>query len=355
MTEVEQMIGQRDRPEMVTFEEPTGHEHYIPEEALILIYLSNSKRFPTIDSIYTHGIQWSIVMHPCVDPTLEDKREINFKNFLTTQQTEDGRSLPRLRFPRFPAFSGVYLKGKRKRPVVDEMQGCKIAGQFLQGMIQLADMRVYHHDISINNYLVDQNLNVQLIDLGQVDFSLTDLGFQTELASSIPFFEYQLRPELAIEFMKYDQKVNQMKELEKFFMPQDLRRVSLWKYSAIIYGFLHGYWPWEDTNPEVIEWHGIWKGYPEVSELYEPVVERRRRMINEDISVSESLSQDCRDVLQSALSRDKDERPSLQEMNSFPWFSQWSAEECESGRPFKRPRIRQYWEDNRGYGRKRRH
>jgi serine/threonine protein kinase len=345
------MLQHSSHAEMVAFQEPTGQEHYIPEEALILIYLNDSTRFPTVDSIYTHGLLWSMVMHPCTDPNTEGKETINNFVFRHIREHETGR-VYRYVFPKFPAFSGVYLKGKRKQPVVSEMQGCKIAGQFLEGMIQLADMGVYHHDISVNNYLMDQNLNVQLIDLGQVDFSLNDEGFQSDRGGSIPFQEYQMRPELAIEYLKYEQESDKLAELQMVHFPHDLRGVSLWKYSTIVYGFLHSYWPWEETDPKSAEWHSLYYGrYDE--DLYRPISERRGRMINEDISVNETLSQDCRDVLQSALSRDIEERPSLQEMNSFPWFSQWSAEECESGRPLKRPRIGKFKKDNRGQGRKR--
>jgi hypothetical protein len=75
-------------------------------------------------------------------------------------------------------------------------------------------------------------------------------------------------------------------------------------------------------------------------------------MINEDAAISESLSQDCRDVLQATLSREKSERPSLDELSTFPWFSRWSAEELESGRPLKRPFVGKFHDKNRADGRR---
>jgi hypothetical protein len=42
----------------------------------------------------------------------------------------------------------------------------------------------------------------------------------------------------------------------------------------------------------------------------------------------------------------------LEELSSFPWFSRWSAEEVESGRPLKRPFIKDFHDANREDGRK---
>lgn len=41
--------------QMVPFREPSGETRYMPEEALLLIYLDESKRFPRLNSVYTHG------------------------------------------------------------------------------------------------------------------------------------------------------------------------------------------------------------------------------------------------------------------------------------------------------------
>jgi len=343
------MLGEKTDPEMVPFQEPTGQEHYIPEEALILIYLIDSDRFPTVHSIYTHGLLWSIVMHPCIDPSPESIDYVNPHDFQRIDRHGE-RPVYRYVFPKFPAFSGVYLQGINKQPVLGEMQGCKVAALFLDGMVQLADMGIYHADISVNNYLMDQDLNVQLIDLGQVYFSLNHDKFQTHYGRTIPFQEYQMRPELATEYMKYKTGTMESKELRTVYLPSDRRDISLWKYSTIVYGFLHGYWPWEESDPKVSEWHGKFSGFYDDVE-WDRIAARRLRMINEDISVNENLSQDCRDMLQSALARDVNERPSLQEMNSFPWFSQWSDEERESGRPLKRPRIDKFERHNAGPGR----
>ncbi|KAJ5120337.1 uncharacterized protein N7515_009725 [Penicillium bovifimosum] len=342
-----------EHTEIVTFREPNGEVRYVPEEALILMYLHDSERFPRVDSVYTHGILTAILMTPCVDPSHESVSHIDENHFNQIVTDEDPSYIYK-RYPSFPVFSGDKLMSDTKQPLVNELQGNKIAAQFLQGIFELADMKIWHEDLSIFNYLIDQFLNVQLIDMGQVTFGLDSQQFQNEWDFAISFQEYQLRPERAIELEKYDASRNPVcddacpSEVE---LPNDTRKTVLWKYSTLVYGFLHGFWPWEDPSPDSVKWHDQYFGtYGE--HVYSAVKTRRKRMINEDVQISESLSQDCRDFLQSTLSRTTDDRPSLQEMSSFPWFSQWSSEEVESGRPLKRPFVADFHNEQQGCGRK---
>ncbi|KZN88158.1 Fatty acyl-CoA synthetase and RNA processing-associated kinase [Penicillium chrysogenum] len=295
--------------QMVPFCETSGETRYMPEEALLLIYLDDSKRFPRLNSVYTH------------------------------------------------AFDGSYLMSTTtKEPQLGETEGCKVASQLIQAMIELADMSVCHADMSVTNYLMDQNLNVQLIDLGMIHFSLHKSGFMSEIDHFIPYHEYQMMPERAIELEKYDTWRDPCHDdvtLEEIYLPIDQRDICLWKYSTIVYGFLHGFWPWDEPEPvpKSLNWHGRYYG-PYNDPFYPVVKRRRKRMINEDVPISESLSQDCRDVLQATLSREKSERPSLEELSSFPWFSRWSAEELESGRPLKRPFVKKFHNKSRADGRR---
>ncbi|CAG8295768.1 unnamed protein product [Penicillium nalgiovense] len=342
--------------QMVPFCEASGETRYMPEEALLLIYLDDSKRFPRLDSVYTHGMLTAILMTPCVDPSYEAISIINEDHF--NRIKSDGTIPPRIRkrYPPFPAFDGSYLMSTTtKEPQLGETEGCKVASQLIQAVIELADMNVCHADMSVTNYLMDQNLNVQLIDLGMIYFSLHKSGFLTEIDHFIPYHEYQMMPERAIELEKYDTWRDPCHDdvaIEEVYLPLNQRDVCLWKYSTIVYGFLHGFWPWDEPEPvpKSLNWHARYNG-PYNDPFYPVVKRRRKRMINEDVPISESLSQDCRDVLQATLSREKSERPSLEELSSFPWFSRWSAEELESGRPLKRPFVKKFHNKNRADGR----
>lgn len=341
--------------QMTQFREPNGETRYMPEEALLLIYLDESKRFPRLDSVYTHGMLTAILMTPCVDPSYEAVSIIDESQF--DRIKSNGPIPPRIRkrYPPFPAFDGKYLMSESKEPQLGEIEGSKVASQLLQAMVELADMRVYHADISVTNYLMDQNLNVQLIDLGILQFSLTN-AYAFEIDHFIPYHEYQMMPERAVELEKYDNWRDPCHDdvsIEDIRLTVDQRQICIWKYSTIVYGFLHGFWPWDEPKPvpKGLDWHAMYNG-PYNDPFYPVVKRRRKRMINEDVPISESLSQDCRDMLQSTLSRDKSERPSLEELSTFPWFSRWSAEELESGRPLKRPFVKEFHDKNRADGRR---
>lgn len=343
--------------QMAPFREANGAKRYIPEEALLLIYLDDSKRFPRLNSVYTHGMLTAILMTPCVDPSYEAVSIIDEGHFDRIKSKGDIPPRIRKRYPPFPAFDGSYLMPTTsKEPQLGEIEGCKVASQLIQAMIELADMKVCHADMALTNYLMDQNLNVQLIDLGMTYFSLQESGFTRNLDCFIPYHEYQMMPERAIELEKYDAWRDPCHDdicVETIHLPVDERDICVWKYSTLVYGFLHGFWPWDEPEPvpKSLHWHARYNGC--YNDSFYPVVKRRRkRMINEDVAISESLSQDCRDVLQATLAREKSERPSLEELSSFPWFSRWSAEKLESGRPLKRPFIKKFHDNNRADGRR---
>ncbi|KAJ5178180.1 uncharacterized protein N7500_000879 [Penicillium coprophilum] len=342
-------------PHMVPFREPTGIKRYIPEEALLLIYLDDSNRFPRLNSVYTHGMLTAILMTPCVDPSYEAVSVIDEGHF---DRIKSKGPIPRIRkrYPPFPAFDGSHLMSTTKEPQLGEIEGCKVASQLLQALVELADMKVCHGDIAVTNYLMDPNLNVQLIDFGIINFSLRKSGFESNLDHFIPYQEYQMMPERAVELEKYDTWRDPCRDdvgIESVHLPIDEREICLWKYSTLVYGFLHGFWPWDEPEPAPrgLAWSAGYNGLYN-DPFYPAVKGRRKRMINEDVAISESLSQDCRDVLQVTLSRDKSDRPSLEELSSFPWFSRWSAEELESGRPLKRPFIKEFHDKNREDGRR---
>lgn len=117
----------------------------IPTEALILLLLTTGDRFPTLDSVYTHGPFQATVMSACVDHAVDR----------VPPHARDYKS-------QFPAFTGRYLMAPDNKPLLDEMQACKVASQLLEGMVHMAEMNVWHRDLSVNNYIVDQNLNVSL-------------------------------------------------------------------------------------------------------------------------------------------------------------------------------------------------
>lgn len=141
------MLGAKESylvdPPMVPMPYDTQSPIHMPSEALVLLLLTESDRFPKIDSVYTHDRLQAIVMSPCVDYA-PDRKPIG-----------NGRL-----FRGFPAFTGKYLMTSDNRPLLNEQQACKVATQLLEGMVHMAEIGLWHNDLSVNNFVVDQRLNV---------------------------------------------------------------------------------------------------------------------------------------------------------------------------------------------------
>lgn len=134
------------RPEMAPFKDIQDYTRYIPDEALVLLFCANSDRFPKLDAVYVHDQFHTISMSAIVD------------------DTPDRNPVPSGDWKRmFPPFTGRYLMEKNHTPVLNEMQACKVASQLLQALFHLADMNIWHADLSVNNYVVDEQLNVSLL------------------------------------------------------------------------------------------------------------------------------------------------------------------------------------------------
>lgn len=113
----------------------------------------------------------------------------------------------------------------------------------------------------------------------------------------------------------------------------DTRQVILWKFGVIVFGILHGYWPWDDHREgriNLLEFGNIG------SEAEIPrVIERRARIMNDPLLLDETLSQDCKDVLRAMLAPNPKNRPSLRELaESYPWFLQWTFVDRVWRRPY---------------------
>lgn len=116
---------------------------FLPAEAFIMLLLTTSDRFPKLDSVYLHDHYQAIVMSPCVD------------------YAPDLHSLPEGGFRRvFKPFTGRYLIKSNGNPLLDEMEACRVACQLVEGLLELADLNLWHNVFSVNNFVVDQELNV---------------------------------------------------------------------------------------------------------------------------------------------------------------------------------------------------
>jgi serine/threonine protein kinase len=132
--------GRRIQPEMMFFEEG-GRVRYIPCEAMIMLLLTRSPRFPTLHNVYTDKDKVAIVMSACIDyDTLQN-------------------SPRRAETHKVWAVEGSLLR-TRKVPKLNELEACKVSTQLLEAIAYLRDMNLTYDDLSFRNYLVGEDLDV---------------------------------------------------------------------------------------------------------------------------------------------------------------------------------------------------
>lgn len=136
-------------------------------------------------------------------------------------------------------------------------------------------------------------------------------------------YEYLLPPEIAIELnhaRAYDLDNLSYEGQIGAFYPHDVRKQITWKLGVLIYDLLHGYSPWElpEYDPNIGDVKD--NRFPLNAGRVIDRAERRERIIHEELPISEELSQDCVDVIRTLLARDIDDRQTLLEVASMPWF-----------------------------------
>jgi hypothetical protein len=123
---------------------PDNQIHYIPEEAIWMLFLRNSDRFPAIDSVYTHGEVQAIVMSAVVDYNPE---------------RENISMMAMKRLGEYSAVTGRELV-KGKATDLNEKEVQKIASQIVEAWVYLMDMNLAHHDFGLQNFAVSEKLDV---------------------------------------------------------------------------------------------------------------------------------------------------------------------------------------------------
>lgn len=122
------------------------------------------------------------------------------------------------------------------------------------------------------------------------------------------------------------------------FHVRDVRDEPLWRIGVMMFQLLHGYLPWDSPDPTAPAINFSWSDLDpaERTRHIEYRDDRRRRLINEPVSISEAipLTQDCVDVLEAMLANDVEERPSIEELVAFPWFQ---GSYLDGGDDFIRP------------------
>ncbi|KAK2748133.1 hypothetical protein FQN57_001257 [Myotisia sp. PD_48] len=313
-------ISKFERAPTCAYREITGEVRFIPAEAVALQLLSGCERFPKVDSIYMHGAYSTIVMSP-----------------FSVDEIPLCDQLPATNYPElwFPGYSGYLLIG-RKKTKINEIQACKIASHLLEAMVYLMDMNLSHEDLSHWNYLVDENLNTQLIDFGSIYAGGFD-NWTSHVFLQLPSMEHFVGPKIAITLAHpYNRERAKLFHGQQLYITRDVRIEHLWKFGVILYDLLHGYSPWEppqwdDLLGEIKEYHDFEMNPDTLANVFD----RRIRIMNEELPVNENLSQDCVDVLRILLAKEEADRTTLVEVADLPWFQGHWVD--HSPQKFKRP------------------
>ncbi|WEW61114.1 hypothetical protein PRK78_006603 [Emydomyces testavorans] len=295
---------------------------FLPTEAVYLQLLSQCPRFPQLDSVYMHNDMTIIVM------SAEAVVKRPERGHLCTENPLDHH---------FPSYSGDELIDG-KTPRLTEIQVCKVATHILQALMYLMDMNMSHDDLSHRNYLVDENLNTTLIDLGFMHTAPSESGWKATFWIALLATEFLISPEIAQKLQSSAATDTPTTAGVVIYVrhAHDIRTQHMWKFGALIYDLLHGYAPWElpHWDPEIGALRDFHL-YEKTEKRIQYIRDRRWRMINEDLPIDDRLSQDCVDVLRAMLAKDVAKRPALRELVSFPWFQgHWADYPAET---FRRP------------------
>jgi serine/threonine protein kinase len=122
----------------------SGVSRFVPDEAVIMLFLGKSNRFPTIDSVYTDDAFVTIVMSSALDgdPCMNEEMYTQYNT-------------------KYHVYSGASMVWE-KETLLNEIEVCKIASQLVEALIYLRDMGMSHGDLSHRNYLLGENLDVSM-------------------------------------------------------------------------------------------------------------------------------------------------------------------------------------------------
>lgn len=184
-----------------------------------------------------------------------------------------------------------------------------------------------------------------LLDFGQMYFAESEGGFKQEEYLWVPFQEYLLQPEFAIEFEKslfdvdFTSEFPVIKDTWRIHRAHDVRAQYLWSIATVVFELLHGHSPWEEPewDPD-IDTIRYWYRYDEgdFERKVEKMKERRMRLINEELPINEEVSQDAADFFRAMFQKDVSKRSTFPDLISFPWLQgEWVDYEGDEG--FQRP------------------
>ena len=161
-------------------------------------------------------------------------------------------------------------------------------------------------------------------------FAPSEGGFNQEVFYYVPFREYLMQPEFAIELEKslFDVDFNTrfypvIRGTWAIKRPHDVRSQYLWAIATVAFELLHGHCPWEepgwDPDIDTIR-HWNWHTQGDFRARVEKMKERRMRIVNEELPIDEGLNQDAVDLFRAMFEKDVNKRPTFPDLVTFLWL-----------------------------------
>ncbi|KAI9723227.1 MAG: hypothetical protein M1812_001109 [Candelaria pacifica] len=378
----------------VAFRKNFDRRQHTHKEAFVLSFLTGCERITQVHSAGIHNDYAFIVMNIF---SVDLKGDIA-TDYRDLDNAPGVNKLPSE--PDFQAFNGEHCTAGID-PRLDELQSRKVCTHLLEALMYINDRGIVHLDMSQRNFLIDSDLNAQLIDFGDSKLCVEPSDFFPIEATTLYALESMVSPEFLAEINKSilaNDKPPETRQWQKDYPNPKFSVMDeqLWRFACIVFELLHGYAPFADLERLNRQYPVNFRPpLPQLSsndseyrlsreelnmESNDLLIEQRNRRyrrqrrdrimnhplkIQENIivksgelansgsdtedqefsSVDQQLTQDAIDVLEAMFRKDRGTRPTLEELVTFPWFQ---GAYLDSGYDFYRPpRAGQTWRKGR--------
>ncbi|KAI9801209.1 MAG: hypothetical protein M1825_003483 [Sarcosagium campestre] len=223
-----------------------------------------------------------------------------------------------------PSCAGSWMLSNFFREQFEEVHVCKVYSHLLNGLAFCNERGVIHRDISPRNYLIEEDYSAQWIDFDTAILDNSKIGAPGPGLDNIYLIDWgcelEIDPVLASRLIAYQGlgRPEEARQVMHTVLTQNPTVYSNWRFGVMMYQTLHGKGAWEDP---FLNRSMLFKD--DDDERFLERHERRLRVMRNPLAVSERLSQDAADALQAQLARSEEDRPSITELTTFPWFQGW--------------------------------
>ena len=164
---------------------------------------------------------------------------------------------------------------------VEETVACRFFQQIVAGIEYIGKLGIVHRDLKPENLLLDHEKCIKIVDFGLGNTYKSGEKLKTACGS----------PCYAAPEMIAGKEYNGVE-------------VDIWSCGIILFALVNGYLPFEDPN---------------TSELY-------KKILSETPKCGEFVSEECQDLILRILAKNPEERYTIDDIRSHPWYRQVSQQ-----------------------------